>query len=232
MRREIEIVRLQQIQEQLRQIRHLNRQQMQLLRNFHHDVMAHLRRWRVLFGLLGALLAFVIYIGLRLVLTQLTPDQSMVHIILGYAMVIIFGFFMGVALASSALHDWLYQRVSDHLLCDDPVILPQLWQNLAMVEQLATALRQDDFLPADVRESESAIALVISYFERNLAYSLPEALYTLAGNLRVVLHPDLRNEVAQHRRFVRRLQLDLSDEQQTINELYTYLTTAHHLNRI
>lgn len=38
MRREIEIVRLQQIQEQLRQIRHLNRQQMQLLRNFHHDV--------------------------------------------------------------------------------------------------------------------------------------------------------------------------------------------------
>lgn len=101
-----------------------------------------------------------------------------------------------------------------------------------MVEQLATALRQDDFLPADVRESESAIALVISYFERNLAYSLPEALYTLAGNLRVVLHPDLRNEVAQHRRFVRRLQLDLSDEQQTINELYTYLTTAHHLNRI
>jgi len=82
MRREIEIVRLQQIQEQLRQIRHLNRQQMQLLRNFHHDVMAHLRRWRVLFGLLGALLAFVIYIGLQLVLTQLTPDQSMVHIIL------------------------------------------------------------------------------------------------------------------------------------------------------
>ena len=54
MRREIEIVRLQQIQEQLRQNRHLNRQQMQLLRNFHHDVMAHLRRWRVLFWLYGA----------------------------------------------------------------------------------------------------------------------------------------------------------------------------------